>query len=643
MTPRNLFLLSCLLTGVTLGQQIVHPSIADEQKAFDYAIRLERLKQFENAEEIYQQLLKKNPNNTRVYLQLKALYKKIEKSPELELLIIQHLSLFPNDLQSHAELGELYFNQGESEKAQAYWDKLLQQNRGSQTAYRIVMQMYVRHQMNEELDDLVQKGRTNFNDPSLFSLDLGNIYSRSHNYKKATDEYLTYAIYHPKQIQVVSAQLLRMSDDLDSQPIIEIKLVERTVENDTVVRTLYSDFLFKMGRYEDALLQHFALGTKTDKDFNRWLRFADNLRKENQLTLALTAFSSILDSIPRNPGHPKEASYRKLTGQALYGLALSYEKQILPQEKIPSLAEYFPNNLFFEDHFYGLQPIQIQPLEETFALYDSILISLPSSTFSPQAHYRLGEIKLFVTRDYDGALESFRSAQTLSRDPRLTQNIISRISDIYMAKGQLSAAIDFLDEQLKRKTSTQDKNRYLMKKCQALFLSGDVDSTLSQLNRLISYLDAPDEQLNDALELRAFIEENHSRSRENGRTAFLMYLKGELLLKQTKLSESSALFYEVAQLYPESPIADEATYRKAKIDVLLGDYVSAISAFTSLQTSPMGDQATIMIGEIYDRYLNDQQEAVQWYLTVLEDYSNSMIVEPVRYRIREIAREVELN
>jgi len=625
------------------GQQIVPPSLSDEQKAFDYAIRLERLKQFENAEEIYRQLLQKNPNNTRAYLQLKSLYKRLEKFSELEILIRQHLSRVPNDIQSHAELGELYFSQGETEKAKEYWDNLLRQYSSSQTAYRVVMQMYVRHQMNEKLDELIQNGRTIFNDPSLFSLDLGNIYSRTQNYEKATDEFLTYAIHHPNQIQVISSQLLRMSDTQDSQPLIEKKIVERMIENETVVRTLYCDFLFKTGRYQDALPQHLALGVNTDKDLDRWLRFANNLRKENQLSIALEAFTIVLDSLPRFVEKPKEAIYRKLTGQALYGLALTYEKQILPLESMPSLAEYFPNNSFFEDQFRGLQTIQVQPLEETFALYDSILISLPSSTFSPQAHYRLGEIKFYIIRDYDGSLESFQSALSLSKDPKLSQTVNSRISDVYMTKGQFPSALAFLNKQLKTAASDEDRNNFLLKKCQVLFLSGNVDSTLINLNRLISYLDISDEQLNDALELRAFIEENYVRCTEDGKNAFLGYLNGELLLKQAKLSEARFLLEEIPHRFPESPIADEAMYRKAKIDVMLGDYVNAISAFTSLQSSPWGDRATIMIGEIYDRYINNKEEAIEWYLTVLEDYSSSLLAEPIRHRIREISQEAEIN
>ena len=57
----------------------------------------------------------------------------------------------------------------------------------------------------------------------------------------------------------------------------------------------------------------------------------------------------------------------------------------------------------------------------------------------------------------------------------------------------------------------------------------------------------------------------------------------------------------------------------------------------------MGDLATVAIGEIFDRELKIPQKAVQWYLTVLETYPESVLVEPVRYRIRQLQSETELN
>jgi hypothetical protein len=93
-------------------------------------------------------------------------------------------------------------------------------------------------------------------------------------------------------------------------------------------------------------------------------------------------------------------------GEALYGLAMTSELQIAPTENVRSLADYFPDNQFFRNPFVSRSSIVTESLQETFALYDSILTTLPATTFSPQAHFRLGEIKYRITRDFDGALTS---------------------------------------------------------------------------------------------------------------------------------------------------------------------------------------------------------------------------------------------
>ena len=637
----RLFSTALLLGSAILGQQAVPLNVSEQQKAFNLAIRLERLQQFDKAEEIYRDLLRQNPRDGRVYLQLKHLYRRQEKIPALDTLLTRHLGLFPDDLQSHADRGELFLIKGDTLKALESWDSVLDQYYGSKPMYRILIQMYVRHQLDPQLEALVQRGRIVFDDPSLFSLELGNIYFSRQNYEKAAHEFLNFAIYHPREARAASGQLLRMSDQFDSQLFIETKIVERMPENEDVVRLLYSDFLFKTGRYGEALQQHLALGISTREDLDRWLQFAENLRKDNQLPLALDAFSTILDNIPPPSDNPWGDHYRKLTGQALYGLALTYEEQILPPEQFQSLADYFQNNVFFEDHFHGLHPIQIRPLEETFALYDSILITLPSSTFSPQAHFRLGEIKYRITGDYDGALESYRSALVLSKDPMLTTQVATRISDVLMARGSLHDALAFLDEKISTAGTGDVSNIYRLKKCQVLFLSGGIDSTLNELNGLISNLDITDAYLNDALELRGFIEENYSRNSNTETGAFKMYLNGEHLLKQGKLTEAHSAFSDVGHRFPESSIADEAIFRQAEIDLKIGNYDAAVSTFASLKDSPRGDRATVKIGEIYDHHLNDKQEAIRWYLAVLEDYSSSLLAEPVRYRIREISSKEE--
>lgn len=643
MSRRLLFCLTIAVIGITSAQNITNTLLLERQDAFKLAVRLERLEQYEEAEELYLGLLKENPRDTRVYLQLKSMFSRLRAFDKLEALIRRRLKHFPNDIQSHAELGELLLNQGKDELAFEYWDNMLHQHSNSKTAYRVLLQMFLKHQMQEQIDDLVERGRTRFNDPSFFSLELGNVYARLQDYEKATNEFITYAIYHPRQVRTISNHLLRLSDQEESVPFMEARLTARMDEDRQLILQLYSDLLFKIGRYDSAFDQHLELGISSGDDLDRWLKFADNLRKENQLPLALDAFSTILKTISETTSAGGTSRYNKLTGKALYGLALTYEKQIVPEIGYQPLAVYFPNNRFFEDHFYRLHTPDILPLEQTFALYDSILTALPRSSFSPQVHYRLGEIKYRITQDFDGALSSFEAAKTLSVDHKLRRDAAVRVGDVIVAKGNLKKADSFFERQIANASSPEDRQVYLMKRCHILLLSGRPDTALINLDNLIEMMEVTDASFNDALELKGFVEENYLRASEEERSAFGGYLRGERSMKQAKLAEAQLIFGGVSQSHPQAPIAAEATFRKAMISRQLGKTDAAITDFIALQDSPMGDLATVAIGEIFDRELNNPQEAIQWYLTVLEAYPESVLVEPVRYRIRQLQSETDLN
>jgi tetratricopeptide (TPR) repeat protein len=152
-----------------------------------------------------------------------------------------------------------------------------------------------------------------------------------------------------------------------------------------------------------------------------------------------------------------------------------------------------------------------------------------------------------------------------------------------------------------------------------------------------------DDAFNDMLELKVFVDEHFSRVDEEGKEAFRNYISAELLLRQAKKIEAQALFLKVAENYPETSIAHECLFRAAEIDQQMKRYDEAITTFSLLSTGDWGDRAATRIAEIYDRELADNENALIWYLTVLNEHENSLLAEPVRYRIRELTKDKELN
>ena len=636
-----------LLVALTIsfGQipQKTLPMLEKKQDSFRQAIRLEKIGELEAAETIYLELLEVNPKNTRIFLQLKALYRKQEKYEDLKVVLLERVRTFNRDLQSHVELGEVFLLMDEREKAKQYWNNLRFQFGETRSIYYMLIQMYLKHNLDEEMNELVDAGRKHFDDPSFLSLELGNIHMRNLDYSGATEEFVTYASYHPEQIRTISSQILRMSDREESHQNIEKALMNNRAVSEDVVRLLYSDFLFKVQRYPEAYNQHLALGVTGVKNMERWIRFAHNLRKEQSLPLALKAFTMVLDTLKSTSFSRNANNLKRITGEALYGLALTYEQQITPSQQWAPLAEYFPGNMVFKDHLTTLKSIEVKPLEDTFSLYDSILVTLPSTTFPPQAHFRLGEIKYKITRDFDGAMTAFSASAGATKDRDLALRSNLRLADVFMAKSDFSSGLNHLRDALSSTGQEKERQSLKFKLCQVHFLYGNIDSTLVILDQLLSSLELGDPYFNDALELKGFIEENYVRGDQIDKDAFQSYILAERLLRQGKRSEADSFFRSVVDAYPETPIADEAAFRRAQLTLELGNYTRAVEQLAAIQDSPLGDLAAVMTGEVYDRYLFNNEEAEVWYFKVLEEYPESLLTEPVRYRLREITKRNELN
>ena len=92
-----------VLFPLLLGIQFLYSQ--SSSAALKTAVLMEKRGNLESAAAIYEGLLNNNPKNLQAYQKLKNVYKRLEIYPKMVLLIKEHIKLFPNDLQSHLELG----------------------------------------------------------------------------------------------------------------------------------------------------------------------------------------------------------------------------------------------------------------------------------------------------------------------------------------------------------------------------------------------------------------------------------------------------------------------------------------------------------------------------------------------------------
>ena len=631
------FLLLIFLFSFMIAEQST-----DNEQLFKQGITFERMGKFQLAENIYLELLNSDPKNSRFYFQLKSLYKRNNSYLKLEKLLENRIKLFPKDFQTKVEIGDIYFKSNNKEKAIEYWDDLLFEFKSNKTIYYLLFQIFSANELDKKLSSLVEKGRLEFNEQNFLSYELGNYKSAKLDFYGSIQEYLKFLKTNPNQLNIISSKILVFSDDSKNKNIIEKSFddffIKNNKINNKVIVHVFIDFLLKTKNYSEALNQLFFLPLDDENDYQFQINFANNLRNEKEIEASIQVYSNILNSL-KSENQLLQKSLSKLTGKILYGIALSYEQKIKPDIETKLISGLFSNNFFFQSKIFVNKNFSSSLINETFSMYDSILIKTNENDFSSQAHYRIGELRYLINNDYKGAINSYKSASNNdNRNISLKSNL--RISDVYFTSGEIKKSIFHLENMIQNSNfDSKEKELIKINLIKKYFLNGELDKCEFILSELILSINYEDKFFNDLIELKRYIDKHFSKNDDYNKSAFLNYLIGEKYLAQNKIVESISFFQKVLDNYDKTSIIPETTFRLAQINQHLENYQKSISLLESLENTNLESESIVLISEIMDKNLDEKIQAEKLYFKFLEDFPKSIYTEPIRFRLRQIKGE----
>ena len=614
--------------SILLGQITVMPQRRD---LIQNALLMERRGDIERARTFYEDMLRENPGNRQAYQRLKEILKRTGELDSAIQLVEIWIDLNPNDLQAYIELGEIVFLKKDKIRATKIWNDFEISYGTNKSIYTMLVHTFSRLGLTEELERLVKRGRSKLGQKDMLALDLANYYYSRQTYDRALDEYLIYIIEHPQQEKLVTDRVLLMSDDPENHLLIEKKLISSLENNHLIINKLLAGYYFKTSRYNEALNTHRSMGLDNNSDFNRWLLLAGNLRKESQYDLSIKAYQELLDLELDIPP--------KIIGEALLGLGKTYEYQLLPNIRNNLLVVFYPDNLFFKNEFLQISSRSRESLEKTFQLYKRVLQELPASSFSPKAHFRLGEIQFKITRDFDGARTSYLSALASRPDNNLRQNILLRIGDTFIAEGNLIAARNHFKVQ--DRNNNNSISPFTMKEIHLTFLIGAIDTTKTILDSVIVNSFPNDKYFNDLMELQDIIAQHYTFGSETDKEALLQYSIAERFLQQYKLVEAAEMLAFIRENYPDVSILPTVMLRECLLRLLLEDVSISLNIAKLLEKTIFAPQGITIQGEINEQFFGDIDEAMKFYNNLLESYPMSMLAEPVRMRMRQLKNTEE--
>jgi len=599
----------------------------ESQSLFLQAMRMERSGDILNAEKIYKNILNSEPTHQPSFFQLRNIYSKNNDLESGIQLIEGWLKNNPTDYQSMLSLGEFYFKNQKRTKANEIWDDFSRNNLSNKTMYRLLFHTYIKFGQTNSMELLASKGREEFNEPYFLAIEIANYYQSRQAFGRSLEE-LMLLIRHQKQyLRYATDRILIMSDDTTSHSIIDSTL-NANLEINPFVREVLGGFYYKIGNFTEAYEEYKLLDFQNKENINKWLVFADNLRKEGQFDLSIQSYHFMLENLSQSdPG---------VIGRILLGLGSSYENQIIKRQSDLKFVKWFPENSVFNNQFIKSPDVNNAPLANSIEHYQSLLALLPNTRTTATVHYRLAQIQSRIMRDFEGAKSSYETALKSNPDTELKNLIFSDIGKLLIYDGKYKEAKIYFHP-----NQNENLNDQTIGYLNSLLYGLEIDSAMTFLDQIILSIDTSNKYFNDIFEIHDLIKNYYADGTKDDKIAFKAFFKAESLINEYKLKEAIKVLESIRINHSDSMIYPITTLRMALLSIDLMQFEKSIIYALAMEDTNLKDVGLTLAAEVEESYLKNTDNALRYYYRVLAECSGSLLADPVRLHLRKISKNRE--
>jgi tetratricopeptide (TPR) repeat protein len=590
---------------------------------FRLAQSLEQAGEIERAASLYGELLTKDPSNFMYFDGAQRTLLALKRYDEAIGLITTRLTKAPGDQNLLTLLGSVLYRAGHEKEADEAWDKAVATAPTNPNTYRLVASMMVENRLLDKAAAAYRRGRDACNDPMLYTMELAQLLVASMDYKGATLEYLRWLEQNPAQVSFVQNRMALFSWKPDGREA-AIEAVRAAIDRKEDVR-LYEllAWLYMEGKdFNSAYDVYWTIDRLSGANGMGIYAFAERAFKERVFDLSAKAYRAALDA-------PLPAGRR---AAAMYGHALSLKELAAvpdtsgadrPEQPLPA-PEAHPQ-------YAGV-----------IAAFKEVIQRYPHTEYAARSYLQIGLIQYEKEVDLDGALISLNHVKDENPGIATITNDVALIAgQVLTARGDTAAAMTRYLSVAKAPAATPDQSD------EASFRLAELEYFRCQFTAATHRLDSLTLNLkadyaNDALALRAFLQENSASSAQ----ALAEFARADFLARQQKNTEAIALLQDIVKRFPEAFLVDDALMKAALLQARSGLYRDAVASYETLlgqfkESSVSLDRARFQMGEVYEVGLKDPANAIACYEKVLVDYPHSVLADQARSRIRHLRGDIQ--
>lgn len=167
------------------------------------------------------------------------------------------------------------------------------------------------------------------------------------------------------------------------------------------------------------------------------------------------------------------------------------------------------------------------------------------------------------------------------------------------------------------------------------FAQSQLDVLKTSTSKLIS---------NDAMKLSVLITDNYGL--DSNYVAMSQFARADMLLQQHKYEQAFIIYDSILTAFPAHGLVDEILMRKAQAMQMQGRWEEAVHFLERVyQNHPQditADDALMQLGEIYENRLKNAEKAMEYYRILMFDYKGSLHVIEARKRFRILSGDAPI-
>jgi len=597
------------LSGVLLffSVQLIAQQSQDRQLADQYMASAE----YDKAAELYEKLSERDPfgtypNYLRCLLAMKD-YSGAEK------LIKKISKRNPDNITYLSDLGFVYQQKGENDKARQQYDKAIKSLRPEQGVVMGLANSFVMRQQWDNALAVYMEGKKLMRGVYSFFFETAEIYFQKGDFENMINEYLDAVADNPMvQQNVLNILQARVGFDPENtkNDLLRTSLLRKIQRNPEL--TVFSEMLIwlfvQQKDFESALIQAKALDKRLREDGNRILSLGSMASANTDYETAINSFQYVVDKGPSSPNYITarmellNVTNRKITSGNNYTMS---DLRKLEQDYESTLAE-LGRSAKTAGLIRGLAHLRAFYLDEPDSAMNDLdaAIDYPGISRQVQAECKLelGDILLFTGNVWD--------------------------SDLLYAQVDKDFKSDPLGQEAKFRNARLDYFRG-----DFLWAQAQLDVLKSATSQLIA---------NDALSLALLISDNMGY--DSTMDALMLYSKADLLGYRNKHDEALQVLDSLLLNFRGHTLSDEAWYKMAQIYGVKRDWVKEDSLYDKILAENAGDiladDALFRKAELYELKKGDKVRAMELYQDLLAKYPGSLYVVEARKRFRSLRGDV---